>query len=346
MMDFSQAVLEKIVLHGVGNKLKEEPLRLSRSELEPAQAINDLLLRYFLSPFGGEVFYQLAHEEALEENPIHAASSRVFDDPSSFYLASLEIARHLFEQSNHHKIKGGELYVVLLRRCVVEGELVDALGIFKSENKETFLKIMPKSEGYAVDADSGININRLDKGCLIFNTEREQGYKLAVVDRLNKVEAQYWRDLFLKVEQREDAYFQTHSYLDVCRSFVDKVFNDQNQVSRPDQIELLNRSMDYFNEHSTFEEPGFLKKVMPADDVSAAFEEFKHEYQAQRELALPLEFPVSKQAVQKSKRKFKSVLKLDKNFHVYIHGDRSRVLRGRDEETGLNFYQLFFENES
>ena len=41
-----------------------------------------------------------------------------------------------------------------------------------------------------------------------------------------------------------------------------------------------------------------------------------------------------------------SVLKLDKNFHVYIHGKREYIEKGFDEEKGMHFYQLFFEEES
>ena len=45
-------------------------------------------------------------------------------------------------------------------------------------------------------------------------------------------------------------------------------------------------------------------------------------------------------------RVFKSVLKLDKNFHIYIHGDRDRIERGVDERTGRKFYKIYYDEES
>ncbi len=42
----------------------------------------------------------------------------------------------------------------------------------------------------------------------------------------------------------------------------------------------------------------------------------------------------------------RSVLKLDKNFHIYIHGDRELIERGYDEEKGKSFYKVYFEEES
>ena len=42
----------------------------------------------------------------------------------------------------------------------------------------------------------------------------------------------------------------------------------------------------------------------------------------------------------------KSVIKLDKNFHIYIHGERQMVEKGFDEVKQLNFYKLFFKEEN
>ncbi|WP_315817899.1 nucleoid-associated protein [Paraflavitalea speifideaquila] len=41
--------------------------------------------------------------------------------------------------------------------------------------------------------EEGVNINKLDKGCLIFNTNTVEGYKVCVVDSTNKQnDTQYW----------------------------------------------------------------------------------------------------------------------------------------------------------
>ena len=41
-------------------------------------------------------------------------------------------------------------------------------------------------------------------------------------------------------------------------------------------------------------------------------------------------FEISAQAVKRQARIFKSVLKLDKNFHIYIHGNRELIEKGFD----------------
>ncbi len=85
--------------------------------------------------------------------------------------------------------------------------------------------------------------------------------------------------------------------------------------------------------------------MMGEQQVIEAFNDYKEQYQDVNECTVEDDFDISENAVKGSKRIFKSVLKLDKNFHVYIHGDRKRILKGIDKASGMNFYQLFYEEE-
>lgn len=42
---------------------------------------------------------------------------------------------------------------------------------------------------------------------------------------------------------------------------------------------------------------------------------------------------------------FKGVLKLAKNFHIYIHGDRNKIEQGVDEK-GRKYYKIYYEQEA
>jgi len=39
-------------------------------------------------------------------------------------------------------------------------------------------------------------------------------------------------------------------------------------------------------------------------------------------------FEISSEAVKKKARAFKKILKLDKNFHIHIHGDLHKIEKG------------------
>lgn len=348
MIDFAQTTIGKIVVHHIGSKSEGEDIKFSNTEaqLQDDEIVTDVLKNYFFKPFKTDLYFNFDHEDGLEKNQMFVWCDKVFSEPSTFHETSVAIANHLFEQSNHPKIKGGEFYMVLFNDVVVDGEVVDALGIFKSENKDTFLKVMLRHQGFELEAQQGINVKKLDKGCLVFNTEKELGFKVSSVDNINRGnEANFWHCDFLGLKPREDNYYFTNNYLQLCKDFVGEVFNEDNDVSRPDQVDLLNRSIEYFGKNANFDEREFEREVIRQPEVVDAFHQFKDFCQNEKSMPLQDSFDISKDAVKAEKKHFKSVLKLDKNFHVYVHGKRQYIEKGFDSERGMKFYKLFFESE-
>ncbi|GAF02956.1 nucleoid-associated protein [Saccharicrinis fermentans] len=349
MIDFSQATIDKMVVHQVGCRAEAEPMRFSKDlmHLQDDEIVSDVLLNYFFKPFKDDAYYNFFHPEDIRNNPVYSTSQMLFEDASKFYDSSVHLAEYLYENSNHPKIRGGEFYMAMFSNVVVDGELVNAIGIFKSENKEIFLKVYLKDQNFELGTQEGINIKKLDKGCLIFNTEQEQGYKICSIDNINKGnEARFWVDDFLGLQPREDNYYFTRNYMEMCRGFVDDVYNKDNEVARADQIDMLNKSMEFFNSKDNFNEANFEHEVIGQPEVIEAFKDYKESYQQESSVPLKEEFDISKSAVKGQKSTFKSILKLDKNFHVYIHGRRDYVERGYDQNKGLNYYTLYYEIES
>src|SRR6185369_6251411 len=105
-------------------------------------------------------------------------------------------------------------YACYFKDTIVDGELCDAVGFFKTENKETFLKVYQHIGEFEVECDTGINIHKLDKGCLVFNTEKKKGYKLSVIDNNNRSAeiALYWEADFLNAELKPNAYYHTNNF--------------------------------------------------------------------------------------------------------------------------------------
>lgn len=68
-------------------------------------------------------------------------------------------------------------------------------------------------------------------------------------------------------------------------------------------------------------------------------------YREENEIELTDNFDISPHAVKKQARAFKSVLKLDKNFHIYIHGNRELIEQGVEKD-GRKFYKIYFKEES
>jgi len=324
--------------------LSDQPLVL-KDEL-----INSLLKQYFLSPFEkvNEV-YHLMHSSDLNLNEIYSFATQVFDDKSKFHEVSEQIAKYLYKVATHPKIKSGELYVAYFRGVQIEGELLDAIGIFKSENKETYLKVYPDQGGFQVDyEENAININKLDKGVLIFNTQKENGYKVVVVDKATSGQdaAVYWKDEFLQLKIRNDNFNQTNNTLSIYKNFVTNKIDEDFEVTKADKIDLLNRSMKYFKDKETFDLDEFAGEVIGNPQAIASFKSYKQQYEDEYETPIADSFEISNNAVKKQARVYKSVLKLDKNFHIYIHGNKELIEKGFDDDKHMNYYKVYFKEEA
>ena len=352
MFFHQDATFEALSIHRVGNKAQDEFYILSDApvSLEGDEVLPGLLMQYFMSPFAkvNEV-YRLYHPNGeLELNEIFYFARQYFKEQLPFHDFSQQISKHLYEVSNHPKIKAGEVYVVALKNVQIEGEEHDAIGIFKSENKETYLKVYPEQGAFMLEYEQeAININKLDKGCIIVNVEEEEGYKVLVLDQTNRQqEAVYWKDEFLQLRVRNDNFNQTGNYLKVYKNFVQEKLDETFELEKADKIDLMNKSMNYFKEKETFVQEEFEEEVLGNPQAIALFQDFKAGFEDEFDSPFQTSFEIADKAVKKMESSYKSVLKLDKNFHIYVHGKREYLEKGYDEDKGMNYYKVYFENES
>ena len=345
MHNFPYTNIRHLSVHSVGNKTADEGVYCTKAGIEVSAGLHDLLLGYFLTPFKSTEYFHLYHEESLLSNEVYAAAQRMFERPNSLHAQSVLLAKYLYEQSSHPKIKSGELYVAYLADCVVDGEAVDAIGLFKSENKEPFLKVEPQDENLLMESELGINLHKLDKGCIIFNTERDKGYMVTVVDNTSRgAEASFWIDDFLHLRQRKDEYYNTQNVLTLCKNFVSNELPQQFEVSKADQADFLNRSVKFFKENDNFDMDEFANEVIAQPELIQSFNKYKTEYTKDFDIDIADNFAISNDAVKRQARGFKSVIKLDKNFHIYVHGNRELIERGTDEKG--KFYKVYYKEEN
>jgi hypothetical protein len=343
---FTEAKLQDFVVHKVGNKIADEPCFIANDAVVCDDQLKSLLCQYFLNAFKSEEVYRFHHDMDLSYNEVYSCVKQVFENPETLYEQSTHLAKQLYNKSTHPKIKGGEFYMVYFKDCSLNGERHNAVGLFKSENKDTFLEVEQDTDGFIIESREGININKLDKGCLIFDSEAENGYLLSIVDNTNRgTEAQYWKDDFLSVMVLNNEFHQTNQFLGIAKHFVTQQLNEDFVVTKAVQIDYLNRSVDYFKSHDTFDKQQFEEEVFGDNNVIQSFRKFDENYRTQNEVDLADSFEISAQAVKKQARVFKSVLKLDRNFHIYIHGSRELIEHGIDE-SGRKFYKIYYEEEN
>lgn len=349
MINLYSAQIESISLHRVGNKSRNEPIFLSERPHKLNDEISALLKEYFFKPFREkeENYFRFSNEVDVEFNEIYKAAVTIFEDPSRTHQQSKTITTHLFDQSNHPHIKNGEVYIAHFTDVVLDNQKMDAIGIFKSELKHDFLEFEENQQNLDIVIRQGININKLDKGCLIFNQEKEEGFKVLSVDS-NRYDAKYWIENFLGLSPLTDENFYTKNYLKFCQNFAKDVVLPAEDKQQ--EVLFMNRAVNHFAKNDNFEETSFLNEVMDNPELIPEFKHYKVEKGPKYSIEDVSNFDIANKAVSDARKKIKNVINLDTNIQIkmdFINPESAEkfVEKGWDEERQMYYYLVYFNKE-
>ncbi|WP_103070695.1 nucleoid-associated protein [Aquimarina sediminis] len=349
MINLYSTQIESLSVHRIGNKNKNENIFLSESPYALNDELNALLKEYFFKPFREkeESYFQFTNEVDVEFNPLFKIATEIFEHPSSVHEKSKRIASHLYEQSQHPHIKSGEVYVTYLDNVTIDNEKVAALGIFKSELKHDFLQFEEKNSDIELLIQQGVNLNKLDKGCLIFNHKKEEGYKILSIDS-NRYDTKYWLEHFLGVEAFADENFYTKKYMKFCQDFAKDVVLPAED--KKEEVMFMNRAVNHFAKNDEFEETEFLNEVIDNPDLIPEFKHYKEEKAPKYQIEDLTNFPIANNAVTAARKKMKNVINLDTNVQIkmdFINPESAEkfVEKGWDEEKQMYYYLVYFNKE-
>ena len=346
MIDFKEAQLTALVVHKVGNKSRGEGIIASRSLYTLEEETRPVLESYFLNAFKAEEFFRFSHEASLDLNEMYRYCGNIFQG-DDLLIQSVHMLKHLYLQTAHPNIRQGEMYVARFSGCRLEGVELDAIGIFKSENKEAFLQFGETSDAVNMRIEQGVSTKKLDKGCLVFNTYAEDGYSALLVDNVSD-EAQYWKDHFLHIERIQDSSFQTEAYLNLAREFCQEVIAPE--ADKKDQVLFLNKSLNYFANNESFDPEAFREEVLENPEHKAKFDHYRSAYEEEKGLEHEAGFSISRYAVKNQRKHFRNLIKLDTQIHILLNtrdaSEAAKYLeRGFDEEKGMYYYKAYFNGE-
>ena len=349
MINLYPTQIEKVAIHKVGNKSRNEKVFLSKTPTRLDDESNALMKEFLLKPFrtSEENYFNFVHEVDLHFNVIYALASNVFKNNGHFMDASRGIAAHLFEQSQHPHIKSGEIYVVLFSNILFDNEKVNALGIFKSELKHDFFQFKENETSLDILIQQGININKLDKGCLILDVEAENGYKLLSTDS-NRYDTKYWLQNFLGIESLADEIFYTKKYLKFCQDFAKDIVRPSED--KKEEVLFLNRAVNHFAKNDAFNEATFLNEVFENPELIPEYKHYKIEKGPKYSIEDVSSFDIDNTAVSVARKKIKNVIQLDTNVTIkldFINPESAEkfVEKGWDEERQMYYYLVYFNKE-
>ncbi len=346
-MNFSQATVRTIITHKVGNKQRGEGILLSNSLQNFDSELEATILEYFLGVFARKQnFMAFTHPSDLRLNEMYHYAGNLFNhaDETSFIAISKDIARHLHNASTHPKIASGELIVVRFDGIVHNDETINAIGIFKSEHKEPFLKVIEGEGGIRFSKETGINLARIDKGCLILES-RDGDHDVLIIDRDQNI--RYWMDRFLGVAPRRSPEYDTKQVLSLCKAFGDEVLSLKYEPET--KLDFLNGAIDYLEKHDVFDYDSFIHDEMlfNSPELREDFMRYGQE-QAEQNPTAYAPFQVAHKGLDRERSRIKSSVHLDTGMIITFTGTNAQGTyyeKGFDRERGMHYYKLFYNGE-
>lgn len=349
MINLYSAQIESLSIHRVGNKSKVEGVFLSSDPYPLTDELTPLIKEFFFKPFREkeENYYKFMHETDLEFHTLYNIVTKVFENPGATHMLSEEITKHLYDQSEHPHIKSGEVYIAHIENISIDNIKVDAIGIFKSELKQDFLQFRESGENLEMMLEQGINLNKIDKGCLILNYKQEEGYKVLSVDS-NRYDTKYWLENFLGVEMFEDDNFYTKKYLKFCQDFAKDVVLPAED--KKEEVLFMNRAVNHFAKNDSFNESSFMNDVLENPELIPEFRNYKQEQAPKYNIEDLTDFSISNKAVSSQRKKIKNLIQLDTNIQIkldFVNGESAEkfVEKGWDEEKQMYYYLVYFNKE-
>lgn len=349
MIKRTRTGISKFIIHKVGNKFNSANNIFSENTITFDEESYELMKPFLLKPFGNVAeSFRFSHHANVELNEINNYTNEIFTDEDSFIEVSKHIVNHLYEQSNSAQIKTGDVIIALFEDIEYKESVTQAIGIFKIENKVDFFQTYMEEDVLDVYVQKGISTRRLDKGCLIINSNDDEGRVVLSVDN-NNYDAQYWLKNFLNVKYANDNNQHTQNYLEMCRDFSDDVLRED--YGMQEKGDFLAKTVDFMKENDAVNIHDFKDEVFfEKEDYKELFDNYKKEYEELNDVMVRNNFAVSDVVLKKQKPKLKTEIKLDTNIQIKLDIDApdasSEYLeKGYDENRNMKYYKVYFNDE-
>ena len=342
-LELNGSQIEEVTLHHVGNAINGGPLKHGQNLLSlESETLRICLLKMTSRLLSEQQYYCFSKPS---QNEVCNAVRAIFDG-EELVEASQAVATQLYNSGKHQNIKAGDFFCIRFSGAQYMKQEVDLLAFLKCETRKAFIQLDVNDAEYLPKILQGIDADQLDKGFLVINTDEEKGFRVLSADRTAKAkDAIFWHKDFLDIVPFQDEFLFTSEIMNVTNDFVSKKVLDDFDLDRPEQLALLDKAQKYFENEPMFEEEKFEAAIFEDTNMRNKYRQFKSEEVAQDHY-VPPNFPINNSAVQTFSKVFKSVIKLDKNFHIYVHGNRQYIERGFDEEKCKHYYKCFFDDEN
>ena len=122
------------------------------------------------------------------------------------------------------------------------------------------------------------------------------------------------------------------------------------EETRKDEIDFVNHSMRFVEGNQEVFVDDFSDVLFSDEETKGDFKDYKKAFEEEFELEMSDSFQVSQLVLEKQKRTIKNAIQLDTNIQLRFNFEDPDsmgkfVERGYDEEKGMHYYKVFYNEE-
>lgn len=342
MKELKNAYIEHLVLQKVGHKVREEANIFASKTTEFDESKEEQLIPFLFGSFRKNLeLKQFSHyTDKLEFNKVYNLCKSAFDEEIDFIDFSNEVLKALYDQSLHPQIKSGEVFTVRLNNAQFDGISCKAIGIYKLENKSKFLRF-DERETIDYNVLKGYKLDKLDKGVLILDVYRDEGFRVYTIDD-NNVESEFWTKNFLEVKPVTNPALQTKNFIEIITDFSNDVVLQHGD--KKIQTEFLSNAIEQLSNNE-------FMNIEIVDETLGDYKDDFNQFLNVNQISVDREFEVDSGMLISQSKKIKSEIKLDTGAKIYIDLLNSECAadnleRGFDDEKKMFYYKVYFNSEA
>jgi hypothetical protein len=343
MLHFNASKIKSLAIHTVGNPSMDEPLILNQQLVELSENEHDIVLEMLMQGFSS---HEKFGSEEAELTPVYqfclAFLEREYPN-ADFNLKSQKIAEHLYGVMTHPKTNPGHLFIAHVVDTTIDGFNRDAMVFIKSEIEKTVIELKWNESDLALKYHSGIIPGQIEKGAMAYFNSNDELEFLLIEKSRAAINEWYWSEYFLEVKPVKNGYFKTKQAIEIAKGFIEQELPEITELQRTEAARIKQQAEKYFRTKDEFQIDGFSEALFHNKDLQDGFKTYANEFE---DSSITEDFDISKEAAKKAKTTFKEVIKLDKNFHIYIHGNTDLIQQGYDDQKGMNYYKVYFSNQN
>ncbi len=241
MINGKEAMVEEFVLHRIGTEGAPSILSDYSAVLQGLEE-QEFLRKLFLKPFSTQAqTNEFTEQVASVDNALQGLCTEL-EKGEDLVGISRSMAQHLIEVAEQHDVRTGDFFVVRFHGVEMGGAHYDGVGLYKFDDKDVFLESRAEGDKLAMQLKRGLGGRKPDQALLVLFTPLS--HTLFVID--DKPQTGFWQRDFIGLQPKKDHVNSTRNLLEMTKNFITEQLPQDYEIPKADQIDLLNRSVQYF----------------------------------------------------------------------------------------------------